>query len=163
MLNKTRLSATFALALSIAGSDLLGQSPRDIGAAPTKESGDPRPSSQANPDKADEPVDPDADEFAEFSLEELMDVQVVVTAGRREQRIMSVPYAISVVTADDIRASGARSIPDALRLVPGMDVADLSFGNAAVSPRGFHGFIANQTLVLVDGRQIFDSLFGGTL
>ncbi|MFQ5430329.1 MAG: TonB-dependent receptor plug domain-containing protein [Phycisphaerae bacterium] len=105
----------------------------------------------------------DATDFADLSLEELMDVQVVVTAARHEQKITTVPFAISVVTADDIRAAGARSIPDALRLVPGMDVADLSHGNAAVSPRGFHGFIANQVLVLVDGRQIFDSLFGGTL
>jgi iron complex outermembrane receptor protein len=44
-----------------------------------------------------------------------------------------------------------------------VDVADLSFGNAAVSPRSFHGFLSHQTLVLVDGRQIFDSVFGGTL
>ena len=102
-------------------------------------------------------------ELGDLSLEELMEVQVVVTASRREQEISTVPYAISVITAEDIRATGARSVPDALRLVPGMDVADLSFGNAAVSPRGFQGFIANQVLVLVDGRQIFDSMFGGTL
>ena len=102
-------------------------------------------------------------DFADLSLEELMEVQVVVTASRREQAITKVPYAISVITADDIRATGALSIPDALRLAAGVDVADLSFGVAAVSPRGFHGFIASHVLVLVDGRQIFDSLFGGTL
>ncbi len=92
-----------------------------------------------------------------------MEVPVVVTAARREQPISLVPYAISVITAEDIRRSGARSIPDALRLVPGVDVADLGYGNAAVSPRGFHGFLARQVLVLVDGRQIFDSFFGGTV
>ncbi len=92
-----------------------------------------------------------------------MEVPVVVTAARREQPIALVPYAISVITAEDIRRSGARSIPDALRLVPGVDVADLGYGNAAVSPRGFHGFLARQVLVLVDGRQIFDSFFGGTV
>jgi iron complex outermembrane receptor protein len=102
-------------------------------------------------------------DLMDFSIEELMQVQVVVTPSRREQRITTVPYAIGVITAEDIRLSGARSIPDALRLVPGVDVADLSFGNAAVSPRGFHGFLSNQVLVLVDGRQVFDSLFGGTL
>lgn len=100
--------------------------------------------------------------FTELSLEELMDVQVVVTTSRHEQKITSVPYAISVITAEDIRAAGARSVPDALRLAPGVDVADLSFGNAAVSPRGFHGLYANKVLVLVDGRQIFDTLFNGT-
>lgn len=102
------------------------------------------------------------DDIEDLSLLEL-EIPVVVTAARREQKITTVPYAISIVTAQDIRRSGARSIPDALRLVPGVDVADLSFGNAAVSPRGFHGFLARQVLVLVDGRQIFDSLFGGTV
>ncbi len=103
------------------------------------------------------------DDLSDLSLEELMEVQVVVTASRREQKITTVPYAISVITAADIRASGAQSVPDALRLVPGVDVADLSAGNAAVSPRGFHSFISDDVLVLVDGRQIYDSFFGGTL
>jgi len=122
--------------------------------------------SQAKPTSQDidaEDRDTYINELGSLSLEELMEVQVVVTASRREQEISTVPYAVSVITAEDIRATGARSVPDALRLVPGMDVADLSFGNAAVSPRGFHGFLSNHVLVLVDGRQIFDSLFGGTL
>jgi iron complex outermembrane recepter protein len=128
-----------------------------------------RASGQTGPIDAELPVssggvpDEGTNDFADLSLEELMEVAVVVTAGRREQKLIDVPFAISVVTADDIRASGARSIPDALRLVPGVDVADLSFGVAAVSPRGFHGFLSNQVLVLVDGREIFDALFGGTL
>ena len=92
-----------------------------------------------------------------------LDVPVVVSAARHEQPINAVPAAISIITAEEIRRSGARSIPDALRLVPGVDVADLGYGNAAVSPRGLHGFLSRQVLVLVDGRQLFDSLFGGTL
>ncbi len=92
-----------------------------------------------------------------------LEVPVVVTASRHEEKITRVPQAISVITAEEIRRSGARSIPDALRLVSGVDVADLSMGNAAVSTRGFHGFLSRQLLVLVDGRQIFDSHFGGTL
>lgn len=92
-----------------------------------------------------------------------LEVPTVVTATRREQKITTVPHAVSVITKEDIRRSGARSIPDALRLAPGVDVAQLSYGNAAVSPRGFHGFVSRQVLVLVDGRQIFDSLFGGTV
>ncbi len=110
-----------------------------------------------------QPGDQQEENLADLSLEELMEVQVVVTAARREQSLTSVPYAVSVITADDIRKAGARSITDALRLAPGVDVADLSFGNAAVSPRGFHGFLSNSALVLVDGRQIYDSMFGGTL
>ncbi len=102
------------------------------------------------------------DSFDEMELFEL-EIPVVISASRREQKLDHVSHAMSVITADDIRQSGASSIPDALRLAAGIDVADLSFGAAAVSPRGFHGFISNQVLVLVDGRQIYDSLFGGTL
>lgn len=94
-----------------------------------------------------------------FSLE----VPTVVTASRREQEVRTLPYAVSVITAEDIRKSGARNVPDALRLVPGVDVAELSANNYAVSVRGFHDLVARNVLVMVDGRQIFDSLFGGTL
>ena len=96
---------------------------------------------------------------------DLLDIEiaVVVTASRREQSVNTLPYAVSVITAEDIRRFGARSVPDALRLATGVDVAELSFGSAGVSPRGLHGFISRQVLVLVDGRQIYDSWFGGTL
>jgi iron complex outermembrane receptor protein len=104
----------------------------------------------------------DEEKLEDIDLLEL-EVPVVVTAARRPQNLATVPYAMSVITAEDIRRLGARTIPDALRLASGVDVADLSFANAAVSPRGFQGFVARQVLVLVDGRQIFDSLFGGTL
>lgn len=108
--------------------------------------------------------DGDENDLLDLSLEELMDVEVVVTAGRHEQEITSVSYAVSVITAEEIRAAGARSVPDALRLVPGVDVAQLTYGvTAAVSPRGFHGAVGRSVLVLVDGRQIYDSHYGGTL
>ncbi len=157
-LRSIRFHASWLTALFLAlalGSAAIADSPTDIDGA--NSSNDSEEKSAASNDAEQ------ADDFADLSIEELMDVQVVVTASRREQKISTVPYAISVITADDIRASGARNIPDALRLVPGVDVADLSSGNAAVSPRGFHGFIASNVLVLVDGRQIFDSLFGGTI
>ena len=98
------------------------------------------------------------DDIALFDLE----IPIVVTAARREQKITTVPYAVSVITAEDIRWSGARSVPDALRLVPGVDVADLTSGQTAVSLRGLHGLLSREVLVLVDGRQIFDCIFGGT-
>ncbi|MCK4342478.1 MAG: TonB-dependent receptor [Phycisphaerae bacterium] len=108
------------------------------------------------------PEDIEIDDLEDIELLEL-EVPVVVTAARREQKITDVPYAISVITQEDIRRAGARSVPEALRLVPGMDVAALHFGTNAVSPRGFHAMLANKTLVLVDGRQIFDCVFGGTV
>ncbi len=101
-------------------------------------------------------------EVEDISLFEL-DVPTVVTASRRRQAAADLPYAVSVITAEDIRHSGARSVPDALRLAPGVDVAELAYGTYAVSPRGFHAYSANEVLVLVDSRQIFDSVYGGTL
>ncbi len=104
---------------------------------------------------AEDAVEPDED-LSELSLEELIDVEVVGTASRHAQKKSTLPYAVSVITAADIRASGARTIPDALRLAPGIDVADLNSGASAVSVRGMHGFLGRTILVLVDGRQIFD-------
>ncbi|MBN1491214.1 MAG: TonB-dependent receptor, partial [Phycisphaerae bacterium] len=118
---------------------------------------------EPSPDFIAEPAPNDV-ELEDIDLFELEVPEVmIVTAGRRAQRISQVPYAIGVVTADDIRRSGARSVPDALRLVPGIDIADLSYINSAVSTRGDHALLSNQVLVLVDGRQIFDSVFGGTV
>ena len=91
-----------------------------------------------------------------------LEVPMVVTAARHEQRVTDVPSAMSVITAEDIRMSGARTVVDALRLAPGVDVAELSWNTAAVNIRGHHELLSRELLVLVDGRQIFDSLFGGT-
>ncbi|MBN1491215.1 MAG: TonB-dependent receptor [Phycisphaerae bacterium] len=111
-----------------------------------------------------------ADETDDVELEDidLLDLDVpaipmAVTAARHAQKVSSIPYAISIITADDIRQAGARTVSDALRLVPGVDVAEMSYGYQASSPRGFHGMVARSVLVLVDGRQIYDSLFGGTV
>ena len=87
---------------------------------------------------------------------------VVTAAGRREQKISQLPYAVSVITKEDIRQAGARNVTDALRLAPGVDVAELSYGQAAVGLRGFQGFVNRTCLILVDGRQIYDPLFGGS-
>ncbi len=114
----------------------------------------------ARPDESEPTWDPD--DLDDLGLLEL-EIPTVTTAARHQQDISTIPQAVTVITAEDIRRSGARSVPDALRLVPGMDVADLLYGAAAVSPRGFHGFANRQVLVLVDGRQLYDSAFGGTL
>jgi iron complex outermembrane recepter protein len=126
----------------------------------------PHASAQTSAD-APEPSTPgeqyaDADVLDDIDLFDL-DIPIVVTASRKAQSLATVPFAMSVVTANDIRLSGARSIPEALRLVPGVDVAELTDGNAAVAPRGTQSFTARTVLVLIDGRQIFDSFFGGTL
>ena len=100
------------------------------------------------------------DELGALSLEELSNVSVS-TATRREQRLDQVPAAVWVITQDDIRRSGATSIPEALRLAPGLHVARIDASTWAVSSRGFNSRFANKLLVLMDGRTLFEPSFGG--
>lgn len=98
----------------------------------------------------------------DLSLEELMRVDVT-TASRKAQAVQDVAAAVSVITREDIERSGATSIPEVLRLAPGMEVARLTGGRWAVSARGFNGRFANKLLVLLDGRSIYSPLFSGVL
>ncbi|MBZ4421089.1 TonB-dependent receptor [Myxococcus sp. RHST-1-4] len=87
----------------------------------------------------------------------------VVTASRRAQSSLEAPNATTVITAEDIRLSGATSLPELLRRVPGADVMSLGVGSANVSLRGFNQRIANKVLVLVDGRTEYQDFLGLTL
>ena len=89
--------------------------------------------------------------------------EVVVTASRRAQSPLDAPNAVTIITAEDIRLSGARSIPDVLRRVPGMDVMAMSYADWNVAMRGFNRRIANKLLILVDGRTAFQDFLGGML
>ncbi len=99
-------------------------------------------------------------DLAELSLEDLLQVQVT-SASRKSEPVNGVPAAIFVLTHDDLRRSGATSIPEALRLVPGMDVARLDSNRWAVSARGFKNQFANKMLVMIDGRSVYTPLFSG--
>lgn len=117
----------------------------------------------AGPARAQNPAETPPQDLTGLSLEELMNVEVVVTsAARHEQSLAKTPAAIFVLSSDDIRRSGATSIPEALRLVPGVDVARFDSNRWAVAIRGFNGQFANKLLVLVDGRSIYTPLFSGT-
>lgn len=96
-----------------------------------------------------------------FSLEDLMKIQITA-ASRREQRVEDIPAAVFVLTQDDIRRSGMRSLPELLRLVPGVQVAQLTSSNWAISIRGFNSQFSNKLLVLVDGRSTYARAFSGT-
>lgn len=96
----------------------------------------------------------------DLSLEELGRLQVT-TLSRKAQKLSDTPAAVSIVTAEDIRRSGARSIPEALRMVPGVDVAQIGAGRWAVGVRGFKGRFSNKLLVQVDGRNVYTSFFSG--
>lgn len=102
------------------------------------------------------------EDIANASLEDLLHT-TVTTASRVPEDLQSVPASIFVVTSEDIRRSGAMSIPDALRNVPGVNVAQRDADKWAVSIRGFNSRTADKILVLIDGRTIYDPLFSGTL
>ena len=95
-----------------------------------------------------------------FSLEDLVALEVT-SVSKREEKLTEAPSAIFVVTAEDIRRSGATTIPEVLRMVPGLQVAHIDANKWAVSSRGFNGRFANKMLVLVDGRSVYTPLFSG--
>lgn len=99
-------------------------------------------------------------DLSDLSIEELMFVEVT-SVSKKAQKLSDAPAAIYVLTAEDIRRSGATSVPEALRMVPGLSVANINGNKWAVSARGFNHFFANKLLVLVDGRSIYSPLFSG--
>jgi iron complex outermembrane receptor protein len=87
----------------------------------------------------------------------------VVTASRRAQSSLEAPNATTVITSEDIRLSGATSLFELLRRVPGADVMTLGVSSANVSMRGFNQRVANKVLVLVDGRSEYQDFLGMTM
>jgi iron complex outermembrane receptor protein len=100
-------------------------------------------------------------EPADMSLEELSNL-VVTSVSRRPESLSDAASAIQVITADQIRRSGATSIPEALRLASNLQVAQTSVNNWAITARGFNSTLANKLLVMVDGRTVYSPLFSGT-
>jgi iron complex outermembrane receptor protein len=105
---------------------------------------------------------PPTRDLTQFSLEDLMNVQVV-SVSKKEQTLAKTGAAIFVITQEDIRRSGSTNIPDLLRMVPGVDVARVDHSNWAVSIRGFSNVYSNKVLVLIDGRSVYHPLFSGVL
>src|SRR5438876_9531362 len=101
-------------------------------------------------------------DLADLSLEELANLEVT-SVSRRAERLSDAPASVFVITGDDIRRSGATSIPEALRLAPNLEVARVDSRQYAISARGFNqpSAIANKLLVLIDGRTVYTPLFSG--
>jgi iron complex outermembrane recepter protein len=97
---------------------------------------------------------------ADVSLEDLLAVEVT-SVSKNEEALFRAPSAIAVITGEDIRRAGATSVPDALRLVPGVQVATIDGGKWAVTARGFNTLYSNKLLVLVDGRSIYSAATSG--
>jgi iron complex outermembrane recepter protein len=100
--------------------------------------------------------------LSEMTLEDLMNVEVTSVA-KRQQPLSETAAAVYVITQEDIRRSGATSIPEALRLAPGVQVAQINAHTWAVTIRGFDDRYANKLLVLIDGRVVYTPLFSGTV
>jgi iron complex outermembrane receptor protein len=99
-------------------------------------------------------------DLTSLSLEDLMNTKVT-SVSKTEQTISRTASAIFVITAADISRSGATNIPDLLRMVPGVDVAQINANTWAISVRGLNGRFSNEVLVTVDGRTVYTPTFGG--
>ena len=95
-----------------------------------------------------------------LTLQELGDVEVT-TESKEPEEVWNTPAAIFVITQEDIRRSGATSIPEVLRLAPGVEVARMDSDHWAVGIRGFGSQFSKAVLVLIDGRSVYTPLFAG--
>jgi iron complex outermembrane recepter protein len=102
----------------------------------------------------------DVPDVTKMTLDDLMNMQVT-SVSKRTQKVGDAAAAVFVITQEDIRRSGATSVPEALRLVPGLEVARIDENKWAIGSRGFNGRFDNKLLVLIDGRSVYTPLFSG--
>jgi len=102
----------------------------------------------------------ETEDLTSKSLEDLMNIEVT-SVSKKEQKFSRTAAAIFVITQEDIRRSGATSIPDLLRMVPGMDVGEINGSTWAVSARGFNAQFSNKLLVMIDRRIVYTATFAG--
>jgi iron complex outermembrane recepter protein len=101
-----------------------------------------------------------ANELKQLSLEQLANVEVT-TVSKEPEKVMQTPAAIYVLTGEDIRRAGVTSIPEALRLIPGVEVSRIDSDSWAIGIRGFESGFSKYVLVLIDGRSVYTPLFEG--
>ena len=102
-------------------------------------------------------------DITQLSLEQLSQAQISVSSfGRKDEDLWKTPAAVFVITRKEIEESGASCIPELLRMVPGVQVAQINAAVWAVSVRGFNSANSNKLLVLVDGRSVYTEIFSGT-
>lgn len=103
-----------------------------------------------------------SEDLLNLALEDLLKIEIS-SASRKVQLVQDVAAAVFVISREDIRRSGASTIPEVLRMAPGVEVARIANNRWAVSIRGFNGRFANKLLVLKDGRSVYSPLFSGVL
>src|SRR2546422_507284 len=103
---------------------------------------------------------PSPSALKKLSVEELMNIEVT-SVSKRPEKLSETASAIQVITQEDIRRSGATSLPEALRLASNLEVAQVDSRQWAIGARGFNNTTANKLLVLIDGRTVYTPLFSG--
>src|SRR5258706_6640810 len=95
-----------------------------------------------------------------LSLEELSNLEVT-SVSKKPERSFQAPAAVYVISQEDIRRSGVTSIPEALRLAPGVEVERIDSNQWVISIRGFtcgiFGSLSRSVLVLMDGRAVYNA------
>ena len=115
----------------------------------------------ADPAAIPQGAGPTDQDLSRLSLEELALVEVT-SVSRRPEALADAAAAIFVITSDDIRRSGATSLPEVLRLAPNLNVQRVNAVDYAISARGFNGYeMSNKLLVLLDGRSLYSTLSSG--
>lgn len=104
--------------------------------------------------------DAEISSLLDLPFEDLLSLESTSVAKKR-QRVQDSAAAVFVITQEDIRRSPANSIPDLLRMVPGLEVGNQGTGATAVSVRGFNSRLSNSLLVMIDGRSLYVSTFSG--
>lgn len=106
------------------------------------------------------PGDDLPEDLTDMSLEALMNIEVT-SVSKKPQKQSEAAAAVFVITNDDLRRWGVTNIPEALRRVPGIEVARIDANKWAITSRGFNSRFANKLLVLIDGRSVYTPLFAG--
>lgn len=99
-------------------------------------------------------------ELKKLTLEELMNIEVT-SVSKTPEKLTAVASAIQVITQEEIHQSGAKTLPEALKLAPNLQVAQVNASQWAISARGFNNVLANKLLVLIDGRSVYTPLYAG--
>ena len=107
--------------------------------------------------QAAENADPD---YLDMPLEELLSMDVT-SAAKKEQRLRETAASAFIITREDIHRSGVTSVPEALRLAPGVQVARIDANKWAITTRGFNNQFANMLLVMIDGRTVYSPSISG--
>ena len=92
--------------------------------------------------------------LAEMDLEELGNIQIT-SVSKQPEILADAPASIFVITAEDLRHAGVSTLPEALRLAPNLEVAQISASQYAIGARGFNGFRSNKLLVMIDGHTVY--------